>query len=68
MDIQMPNMNGLDATKNIKAAKPELPVIALTAFAMQGDRERVLAEGCDEYLEKPVRQDKLIEMIRNFLM
>ena len=67
MDINMPNMNGLEATKIIKQANPKLPVIAVTAFAMSGDREKFFAGDCDEYLEKPVKQEKLFTLLRRFM-
>lgn len=56
MDLQLPGMDGLEATRIIKA-DPELrhiPVVAMTAYAMSGDRERVLAAGCDGYITKPI--------------
>jgi PAS domain S-box-containing protein len=67
MDINMPKMNGIEATKLIKQAKPKLPVIAVTAFAMSGDREKFIAEGCDEYLEKPIKKDKLLTLLGSFM-
>ncbi len=65
MDIQLPGMDGLEATRNIKS-DPELcaiPVIALTALAMQGDEQRILACGCDAYISKPLQSNLLIEKI-----
>ena len=69
MDIQMPNVNGFDATRLLRA-DPQfatVPIIALTAFAMSGDRERSLAAGMDEYLSKPVKLKELRQMIEKFL-
>jgi PAS domain S-box-containing protein len=66
MDINMPRMNGLEATIAIKQTRPNLPVIAITAFAMPDDRDKFLAEGCDGYLEKPVKNDKLIAILQNY--
>ncbi|MDM8159537.1 response regulator [Labilibaculum sp. K2S] len=63
MDINMPVMNGYEATKQIKNIKPELPVIAQTAYAMSGDREKILSIGCDLYLSKPVGKKTLLDAI-----
>ncbi|MBS3771279.1 MAG: transporter substrate-binding domain-containing protein [Bacteroidales bacterium] len=67
MDIKMPFMDGYQATREIKNINPEIPVIALTAFASKLDREKALNAGCDEYLAKPVESSKLIELIDDFL-
>jgi CheY-like chemotaxis protein len=67
MDIKMPVMNGLDATKHIKAFRPDLPVIALTAHAQIGDRQRMLNAGCDEYMAKPLKVRELIALIKTML-
>lgn len=67
MDIKMPVMNGLDATKLIKKHRPELPVIAITAHALSGDRETALNAGCDDYLAKPFERSELLQTISNYL-
>ncbi|MDC8758551.1 response regulator [Janthinobacterium fluminis] len=56
MDIQLPGMDGIEATRILKAdpRTSGVPVVALTAFAMKGDRERLLQAGCDGYIEKPI--------------
>ena len=54
MDIQLPVMDGLEATKLIKKIKPHLPVIAQTAYAMAGDKEKMKKAGCDDYIPKPL--------------
>ncbi len=69
MDIQMPVMSGLEATRRIKA-DPELrgtPIVALTAKAMPGEREEVLAAGCDDYLTKPMEISALTSTVRKWL-
>lgn len=67
MDIELPVLNGYEATREIKKHRPGLPVIAQTAFAMAGERERSEEAGCDEYLAKPIRKDDLIETITKFI-
>ncbi len=69
MDISMPDMDGLTATKIIRNTPglDHVPVVALTANAMQGDRERTLQAGCDGYIRKPVDVDKLPEEVFNYL-
>jgi PAS domain S-box-containing protein len=69
MDIQMPHMDGLEATRRLRATPgfDTVPIIALTAFAMPGDRERCLEAGVSEYMTKPVHLRKLHEMISGFL-
>jgi two-component system cell cycle response regulator DivK len=69
MDIQLPEVSGLEVTKWIKD-DPELhsiPIIAITAFAMKGDEERIRQGGCEAYLSKPISVAKFIETIRQFL-
>ncbi len=69
MDISLPGIDGVEATQRIKAhpGTMAIPVIALTANAMRGDRERFIAAGCDEYLPKPISTMDLISMINRFL-
>ena len=69
MDIQMPGMNGLEAIKQLRKISgfESVPIIALTALAMPGDRERCLEAGASEYLAKPASLKKLFEVITELL-
>ena len=69
MDLRLPGIDGWEATRRIKAAPAtkHIPVIALSAHAMAGDRERTLAAGCDDYDTKPVDFPRLIEKIQAIL-
>lgn len=63
MDINMPLLNGYECTKVIKKERPDLPVIAQTAYAMSGEREISRAAGCDDYLAKPIKVSELLETL-----
>ena len=65
MDVGLPGLNGWDATRQLKSnpATKHVPVIALTAHAMDGDREKAIAAGCDEYEIKPIDFNRLFEKI-----
>jgi CheY-like chemotaxis protein len=65
MNIQMPEMDGLEATRRIRFINQRIPVIAVTAHALQGDRERFLESGMDDYVSKPVKIEKLIDAIES---
>jgi CheY-like chemotaxis protein len=69
MDMSLPVMDGWEATRRLKAdaATRHIPIIALTAHAIAGDRERCLAAGCDEYESKPVKFPRLLEKIQTIL-
>jgi CheY-like chemotaxis protein len=67
MDIKMPNVNGLDATRQIKAIRSQLPIIAQTAYAMQDDEYKALQAGCNEYISKPIDANKLIGLMKKYL-
>ncbi len=68
MDIQLPGMDGLAATRLLKEepGTGHIKIIAFTAFAMKGDRERILAAGCDGYVAKPLRYKEFIALIKSF--
>jgi len=67
MDIKMPNINGLDATRQIKALHPQIPIIAQTAYAMQDDEYKALQAGCNEYISKPIDANKLLGFMKKYL-
>jgi CheY-like chemotaxis protein len=69
MDIQMPGVNGMEATRQIREDSEfsSVPIIALTALAMPGDRERIIEAGANEYVAKPVSLRALVEMIATLL-
>ena len=69
MDIMMPKMDGLEATRIIKADTntKHIPIIALTSYAMKGDRERTIEAGCDGYIAKPVDIQEVLKAIEHFL-
>jgi two-component system sensor histidine kinase/response regulator len=64
MDLQMPEMDGFEATRNIRAQKPSLPIVALTAAALERDRERCLAAGMNDHLGKPVSAPQLLAALQ----
>lgn len=69
MDIQLPKMDGLEVTRRLRQT-PEFkdtPIIALTAFAMEGDREKIIAAGCDKYISKPVNTRQFPEVVSAML-
>jgi two-component system cell cycle response regulator DivK len=69
MDIQLPEVSGLEVTKWIKEDDDlrSIPVIAVTAFAMKGDEERIRQGGCEAYLSKPISVNKFIETVKAYL-
>jgi PAS domain S-box-containing protein len=67
MDIKMPVMNGFEATKLIKLMRPELPIVAQTAYSLEQDRAEILQSGFDHYLSKPISKEMLIETIASYL-
>ena len=69
MDIQLPTMNGIEATTILKAdpLTAGIPIIAVTAFAMKGDEEKIRAAGCDDYFSKPVHHKVLLQAVNRAL-
>jgi len=67
MDIKLPSIDGYEATKIIKQINPEIRIIAQTAYAMLGDREKAISAGCDDYLTKPIDLKKLQELVSKYL-
>ncbi len=67
MDINMPVMNGYEATVKIKALNPSIPIIAQTAYAISGDREKALSHSCNDYISKPIDGRKLISILKKYL-
>jgi two-component system, cell cycle response regulator DivK len=69
MDVQLPGMDGRSAMKAIKAAEDtqRIPVVALTALAMRGTREALLADGFDDYISKPIEMKEVIALIQKYL-
>jgi PAS domain S-box-containing protein len=67
MDIQMPNMNGYEAVRMLRKKGVKIPIVALTAHAMESDRQKSLEAGCDDHLSKPINRNKLIEVLGKYL-
>ena len=69
LDIQLPDVSGLEVSRWLKEDDDlrSIPVIAVTAFAMRGDQERILEAGCDAYISKPISVALLLQSLRNFL-
>jgi len=68
MDIQLPEMDGYEATRQIREFNKEVIIIALTAYGLEGDREKAIRAGCNDYNAKPVSKDQLIKMIQKYFL
>ena len=68
MDINMPDMNGYEATEAIKKVRSEIPIIAQTAYSVSGDKERILGSGFDDYISKPINKTELFKIIERNLL
>ncbi len=66
MDIKIPKMDGLTVTRRVKEIRPEIPVIAQTAYAMPGDKEEAMDAGCDDYVSKPLSREEVLQKINRF--
>lgn len=69
MDIQLPEISGLDVTKSLKADDDlkSIPVIAVTAFAMKGDEQKIREGGCEDYISKPISVTHFLEVIQKYI-
>jgi signal transduction histidine kinase/CheY-like chemotaxis protein len=67
LDIKLPGISGLETVAKMKSLKPQIPIIAQTAYALNEDRDKTLAAGCDDYMAKPINSNKLIELIVKYL-
>ncbi len=68
MDIKLPKMDGLEATRRIKKQCPDLPVIAVTAYAMDADKKHSIEAGCDNYISKPYKMEDLYSLIDTYIV
>lgn len=66
MDIQMPVMNGFNATKAIREFNSDVVIIAQTAFGLSGDRDKAIDAGCSDYISKPIKKDDLNNLLRKY--
>jgi CheY-like chemotaxis protein len=67
MDLKMPGMDGFEATKAIKVMRPDIPILAVTAYAMTGDEIKTLEAGCDGYIAKPFTREQMLELIGQYI-
>lgn len=67
MDLKLPNLNGYEATRQIRSVNKKVPIIAQTAYALSGDNEKALAAGCNSYVTKPIRKEDLLKKINIYI-
>ena len=67
MDINLPDFDGFEATRRIREFDQEIPIVAITSYAMSGDMDRILAAGCNGYFEKPIDPLTIVEKIQHAL-
>jgi len=67
MDIRLPGINGFETTREIRAIRNDLPVIAQTAFATETDRQAALDAGCNDFIAKPIRANEMLDLIKKYL-
>jgi len=69
MDIQLPGIDGIEATKKIRSSEADgsIPIVAVTSYALAGDKAKILNAGCNGYIEKPINPETFIEQIENFI-
>ena len=67
LDVRLPDANGWELAREIKSIRPELPIIAQTAFAMSSDMQKSLAAGCDNFISKPINKTSLLNMMEGYL-
>lgn len=67
MDIKLPDINGYNVIRKIRSFRPDLPIIAQTAYAMSGDKEKAIGAGCDDYIAKPIDDIELVRLVESYL-
>ena len=66
MDVQMPLMDGYEATRQIRQINKDVVIIAQTAFGLSGDKEKAIMAGCNDYISKPIQREKLVNLMQKF--
>jgi len=67
MDIKMPDMDGLEAAREIRQFNKKIPIIVQSAYALSGDREKAMDAGCNDYISKPIIQEELMRLLYKYL-